>query len=40
MTVETLGLSLDWDREISTCSEVITTSTIIFLDLYDKVGLP
>ena len=32
-----LGLSIDWDREISTCSpEYFKHQQKIFLDLYDK----
>ena len=31
-----LGLSIDWDREISTCSAEYYKHQQIFLDLYDK----
>ena len=31
-----LGLSIDWDREISTCSAKYKHQQKIFLDLYDK----
>ena len=31
-----LGLSLDWDREISTCTPDIINTSKNFLELYDK----
>ena len=31
-----LGLSIDWDREISTFSRILQASTKTFLELYDK----
>ena len=32
-----LGLSIDWDREISTCSEYFKHQQMFFLELTKKV---
>ena len=31
-----LGLSIDWEREISTCSRLQTSATFFFIELYNK----
>ena len=31
-----LGLSIDWNLEISACDKGIITSTIIFIDFYER----
>ena len=36
MQLKKLGLSIDWDKEISTCPEYYKHQQIFFLELYDK----
>ena len=35
-SIKKLGLSIDWDKEISTCSPIIINISKNFLELYDK----